>query len=50
MRKASTWDQPTLGVIAASLTVSKAMGLDQERIEAIDSLQISLSERRVPCP
>ncbi len=30
MRKASTWDQATFGVIAASLAVSKAMGLDQE--------------------
>src|SRR5690606_39088993 len=32
MRKASAWDQGTFGVIAASLAVSKAMGLDQNRM------------------
>ena len=41
MRNAPTWDQATFGVIAASLAVSKAMGLDQERMGHALSLAAS---------
>ena len=41
MRNASTWDQATFGVIAASLAVSKAMGLDRERMAHALSLAAS---------
>lgn len=41
MRNAPTWDQATFGVIAASLAVAKAMGLDQERMGHALSLAAS---------
>jgi 2-methylcitrate dehydratase len=41
MRKASTWDQASFGVIAASLAVSKAMGLDPDRMGHALSLAAS---------
>lgn len=41
MRNAPTWDQATFGVIAASIAVSKAMGLDQERMGHALSLAAS---------
>jgi 2-methylcitrate dehydratase len=41
MRNAATWDQATFGVIAASLAVSKAMGLDRERMAHALSLAAS---------
>lgn len=41
MRNASTWDQATFGVIAASLAVSKAMGLDRSRMAHALSLAAS---------
>ncbi len=41
MRKASTWDQATFGVVAASLAVSKAMGLDRKRMAHALSLAAS---------
>jgi 2-methylcitrate dehydratase len=41
MRNASNWDQATFGVIAAVLAVSKAMGLDRERMGHALSLAAS---------
>lgn len=41
MRNAGTWDQATFGVIAASLAVAKAMGLDRERMGHALSLAAS---------
>ncbi len=41
MRNAGTWDQATFGVIAASLAVSKAMGLDQSTMGHALSLAAS---------
>jgi 2-methylcitrate dehydratase len=41
MRNASAWDQASFGVIAASIAVSKAMGLDQERMGHALSLAVS---------
>jgi hypothetical protein len=45
MRDAPTWDQATFGVIPVSLAVSKAMGLDLERMGHALSLAASSHQR-----